>query len=189
MLCGTTQLLFFRGASRAPSLPMGSTSFPIHRLLQRFGRSRAAIAALFCHQHSIFCANLQGKPLFCTKVLRFQQKISSIFYSMTGQAHLPGRRSFCLFLCRSAGKVLVRLEAAGATPSVSSSSIPSFFCYYNRTARQIPWPASFPAFFEQYWKARGVRRGPFPFPFYALFPFFAQCRVMLETMALSSSAV
>lgn len=205
---------------------------------------------------------------------------------MTRQAHLPGHRSFCLFLCRSAGKVLIqpgqqpiglcisltgvfgdgiirrhlpqllkqggggaRLQrpvkgrrlmqpglsglppahtpaappqpgppplpadvpkpaprprparskappltktaatAAGATPSVSSSSIPSFFCYYNRTARQIPWPASFPAFFEQYWKARGVRRGPFPFPFYALFPFFAQCRVMLETMALSSSAV
>lgn len=27
---------------------------------------------------------------------------------MTGQAHLPGRRSFCLFLCRSAGKVLVQ---------------------------------------------------------------------------------
>lgn len=126
---------------------------------------------------------------FAQKFSVSNRKYRLFLYSMTGQAHLPGHRSFCLFLCRLAGNVLIRLEAAGATPSVSSSSIPSFFCYYNRTARQIPWPASFPAFLEQYWKARGVRRGPFPFPFYALFPFFAQCRVMLETMALSSSAV
>ena len=97
LLCGTTQLLFFRWASRAPSLPMGSTFFPIHRLLQCFGRSRAAIAALFCHQHSIFCVNLQGKPWFCTNVPRFQQKISSIFIQHNW-ASAPARSSVFLSL-------------------------------------------------------------------------------------------
>lgn len=36
------------------------------------------------------------------------RKYRLFLYSMTGQAHLPGHRSFCLFLCRSAGKVLVQ---------------------------------------------------------------------------------
>lgn len=76
---------------------MGSTSFPIHRLLQCFGRSRAAIAALFCYQHSIFCVNLQGKPWFCTNILRFQQKISSIFIQHD-RASAPVRSSVFLSL-------------------------------------------------------------------------------------------
>lgn len=168
---------------------MGSTSFQIHRLLQCFGWSRAAIAALLCHQHSIFCVNLQGKPWFCTKVLCFKQKISSIFIQHD-RASAPARSSVFLSLfVPLSGKSPHPVGGRRSHPFRFFKQHPLLFCYYNRTARQIPWPASFPAFFEQYWKARGVRRGPFPFPFYALFPFFAQCRVMLETMALSSSAV
>lgn len=160
---------------------MGSTSFPIHRLLQCFGRSRAAIAALFCHQHSIFCVNLQGKPLFCTNILRFQQKISSIFIQYD-RASAPARSSVFLSLF---------VPLSGKCPHPVEGRAAPFFSADRTESRgnTIVGRCGFPAFFKSTGRARGVRRGPFPFPFYALFPFFAQCRVMLETMALSSSAV
>lgn len=109
MLCGTTQLLFSSSGLARPFASHGKHLLPDSSGFYSASAGAGPPLRPFSVINIAFFAQIcKENHCFAQKFSVSNRKYRLFLYSMTGQAHLPGHRSFCLFLCRSAGKVLVQ---------------------------------------------------------------------------------